>query len=652
MAASAAGLLAAGAGGQDQLDRYRAQLSQIPVTNAATTLGPVIDEWRRLQQSDAASFDAQAQFALAHPGWPGEAARRKAAEKALDATSASPALVLSYFRRFAPLTGTGGVRFAQALAASGQRDEAAQAARAAWRQGVLSPNDESALLNDFAGALTPADHDKRMDALLWAGSTTAAERQLALTSADKRPLFAARLALRSGAADADSLLAAASAQFAGDAGLLADQMRWLRASGRADEARALLARPHHFTTPPLRPESWLVTLRTAARAAADDGQSQTAYDIARQVDDTYPPGTDISARPYAERDAYTDVVWLAARTALQSLGRPGDASALFERYADGSAGPTVKSKGLYWAARAAQRAGQADRASALFARAADYRDQFYGQLASEKLGRALVPPPDVGGRAIDAATRAAFYAREVVQAARYLGTIGDYETQTAFVRQIAADAKTEGDHLVATELSRSLGRPDLGVLIGKSALANGLSDYAATGYPIVRVPDSAAADWTIIHAIARQESQFDRAAISRAGARGLLQLLPATARQTAGKLGLAYDSAGLTERTDYNIELGNAHFQQLYTLFGSYPLAIAAYNAGAGNVNKWLEANGDPRMGQIDIIDWIEAIPFGETRGYVQRVLENAVVYDLLSPERAKSQAPARLSWYLGRKPG
>ncbi|WP_066648575.1 MULTISPECIES: lytic transglycosylase domain-containing protein [Sphingomonas] len=647
--AAAGGLVGAGAISQDQLDAYRQQLQQMPTSDA---IASAITQWKQVQQSDSYSFDTYAEFLLAHPGWPGEAARRKAAERALDTASWSPGVAVSYFRKFPPLTGAGGVRFAQALASTGQPVEANAAARAAWLQGTLSPADEAVVLTSFASALTAADHDARMDALLWAGATTSAQRQLPLTSADKRPLFEARLALRTRATDAADKLALVEGQFAGDPGLIADRAVWLRASNRWNEARALLARPHSFAAPVRDPANWFELMLTNARGAAADAQYQTAFDIARQVDDAYPAGTDVSTRSYAERDAYTDLMWLAGQTALKTLGKPGDAAGLFERYAGGSASPTVRSKGLYWAGRAALAANQTARANALFERAARYRDQFYGQLASEKLGRALTPPPDVAPHPVDKAVRDAFYNRETVRAARYLGTIGAHQDQTAFVRQIALDAKSDSDHVLATELSRSLGRPDLGVMVGKSALLNGLSDYAATGYPSVKVPEGAADTWTMIHAIARQESQFDRAAVSRAGARGLMQLMPGTARQTASGLGLAYDSSALTADTDYNIQLGSSYFQKLFNLYGSYPLAIAAYNAGGGNVNKWLAANGDPRQGQIDMIDWIEAIPFSETRGYVQRVLENAVVYDLLHPERSRSQGQARLSWYLGRKPG
>ena len=390
-------------------------------------------------------------------------------------------------------------------------------------------------------------------------------------------------------------------------------------------------------------------LLTNARAAAADGQYQLAYDIARQVDDAYPAGTDVSKKPYGERDDYTSLVWLAGQTALKQLNRPADAMTMFDRYGRGSQSPQTRAKGFYWAGRAAEAAGRSADASAFFNRAAGYRDQFYGQLALEHLRRPLTAPRDVASPAIDPAARQAFFGRETVRAAQFLGTIGQYQDQTAFVRTIAADVETDAEHFLAEELSRSIRRPDLAVIVGRKAMQNDQTEYSAIAFPTVSVPSGYDSQWTMIHAIARQESQFDRAAISSAGARGLMQLMPGTAREQAGKMGLPYDAGRLLTDTGYNTQLGSSYFQRIFGIYGSYPLAIAAYNAGPGNVNKWLRANGDPRTGAIDMVEWIEAIPYGETRNYVQRVLENAVVYDLMNPPRAKSRGPANLSWYLGR---
>jgi soluble lytic murein transglycosylase len=547
------------------------------------------------------------------------------------------------------LTGSGRTRFAEALAATGVREEANAAARAAWVAGSLSTADEARIVTGFANALTPSDHNARMDMLLWQGALAAAQRQMALVSPAWQPVFAARLAFRTNAPDAAERAVATQQYGAADPAWLADRANWLRSTGASASARTLLAQRPALAMTPGSPEQWFEVLLTNAKAAAADGQATLAYDIARKVSDAYPAGTDVSTRPYGERDDYTSLTWLAGQTALKQLARPADAVPLFLLYASASRTPTTQSKGLYWAGRAAEAAGHRDEANGYYARAAGFRDLFYGQLASERIGQPLNPPGDPILRPVAPEIRAAFYARETVRAAQYLGTTAAWVDQTAFVRQIAIDAKTDSDHVLSTELSRTLGRPDLGVMVGRSALQNGLSEYSTVGFPNVRVPVASQDDWTMIHAIARQESQFDRAAISHAGARGLMQLMPGTARDTATKLGLSYNPSALTTDTDYNIMVGSTYFRHIYGIYGSYPLAVAAYNAGPGNVNKWLRANGDPRLPGVDMVDWIEAIPIYETKNYVQRVLENAVVYDLMNPSRSRSSGANRISWYLGK---
>lgn len=608
-------------------------------------------QWKVLTQTDALPFDSYAGFLTAHRGWPGETAMRRTLERKAATDPNTPVTSIAAFcRAYAPLTAAGWVACARAYQATGATVQAQVAARTAWRLGSLSPQDEATVLNQFAGALSPADHDKRMDALLWQGATSAAARMLPLTSAAARPLFTARLAFRTGAPEASALTEQHDAIGARDAGYVADKATWLRDSGASPSARTWLARTRSGMTLPGHVERFYEVLLTNARGAAADGQWQLAYDIARQIDDAYPVGTDVSTKPYGERDDYTSLAWLAGQAALK-LNRPADARAMFERYGRGSQSPQTRAKGFYWAARAAQQAGQPD-ATALLERTAGYRDQYYGQLANERLGRRLTAPPAPPAPVIAPAARSAFYARETVRAAQFLGQTGQYQDQTAFVKQIAIDATSDTDHYLADELSRSMRRPDLGVLVGRSAMQNGLTEYSANGFPTVSVPAGYESEWPIIHAVARQESQFDRTARSPVGASGLMQLMPATAREQAGKLGLPYDQTRLTTDTDYNIQLGSSYFQRIFNLYGSYPLAIAAYNAGPGNVNKWLRANGDPRAGSVDAVDWVEAIPFGETRNYVQRVLENAVVYDLMNPARAKSRGPNNLSWYLGRSRG
>ena len=518
--------------------------------------------------------------------------------------------------------------------------------------GALSSTDEGTILSLFPGALSPDDHDARMDALLWQAQTSAAARQIALTSAQRRPVFEARLAFRTRAANAAELSAATQALYANDPGYVADRATWLR-NTMSPEARTWLARPRTLAARPGNVEEWYEVLLVNARGSAADGNWQQAYDIARQVDDAYAAGTDVSAKPYGERDDYTSLAWLAGQTAYGKLARPADAMPMFERYAKGSQAPQTRAKGFYWAGRAAEAAGLQPQAAGYYAQAAAYRETFYGLLSAERSGQPLAAMAPAAVAVADPAARGRWMARETVQAARFLGQIGQWRDQTAFVRQIANDAETPADHQFAIELAREIGRPDLAVMAGRSASQRGIGGLVASGYPTVPVPSGYESNWTLIHAISRQESQFDRAAVSSAGARGTMQLMPATAREQGGKMGLAFTPEQLSSDPAISIMLGSSYFQRLYGVYGSYPLAIAAYNAGGGNVNKWLRANGDPRTGQVDWIDWIEAIPYAETRNYVQRVLENAVVYETLNPARAISRSPAKLSWYLGKsRPG
>lgn len=297
-------------------------------------------------------------------------------------------------------------------------------------------------------------------------------------------------------------------------------------------------------------------------------------------------------------------------------------------------------------------AGNVAEANRYFELAAAFPDQFYGMLALERLGRAL-PAFNNAPRVVPTqAERDAFNARALTQAVREVARESDWPTGVRFFREIANQAESEAEHVLVAELARELGRRDLGVILAQAAHTDGFGDFQQIGFPLIPIPEGG--NWTIIHAITRQESQFAMNAISHAGARGLMQLMPGTAREQAGKMELAYDQQALTMDAGYNITLGNAYFARVLDYFsGSYPLAIAAYNAGPGNVNKWLRLNGDPRNGSIDWVEWVENIPISETRGYVQRVLENAVVYEAMHPSRARMPGPNPLSRFMGkRQPG
>ncbi|HZF43302.1 MAG TPA: lytic transglycosylase domain-containing protein [Sphingomonadaceae bacterium] len=608
--------------------------------------------WTRLRQSDAYSFNEYARFLTAHPGFPGEDALRKTAERVIPADGAYPADVVGFFTRRKPLTAVGWARYAEALAAAGRRDEANVAARSAWASSGLSVTDEARLQGRFAGVLTTADHDARVERLLADRQTSLATRAMAWASPARRGIFDTRIALQTKLPDAESRVLALGPRANTDAGLLADRANWLRASGRSVEARNLLGQFRLLEHRPFDVEKWYETLLVFARGAAADRNWSLAYRIASQVDDAYPAGTIVSTRSVGERDEYTSLTWLAGTAALHHLGRPADAANMFEKYALGGQSTQVLTKGKYWAGRAASAAGQAERANAAFARAAEHPELFYGQLSAERLGRTIAAP---GATPVPTEPEAERFARsDMVQAVRLLGQQGRWDDQSRFVRHLAEQAKTPTERALATNLAMQVGRKDLGVWVARSARNSGTPFYTRGGYPEVSIPAGQSNLASFANGIIRQESSFDRAATSHVGARGMMQLMPATARETASKLGLTYDLGRLTSDPEYNIQMGSWYLQSMMSSWGGNAvLAAASYNAGAGNVRKWVRENGDPRLPGADIVKWIEDIPFSETRGYVQRVLENTVVYDAMNPGRARGREDGRLSWYLGKnRPG
>ena len=629
-----------------------AQLRPAYVPAPYSEIDYALTDWKRLRQSDGYGFSDYARFVGANPGWPGESGLRRSAEKAMR-PGESALGVTAFFRSDEPASGNGWARLAEAYAATGKPAEALAAAKSAWRSGDLPTLDEPALMLRFGNQFGPADHDRRVDALLFAKKPGDAQRLLGMASAARRPALAARVAMATRAADAEVQFAAVANQVTSDGGLMMDRARYLRDTGNELAARQLAARPHDFVDKPTDPERFYEMLVILARGAAADRQWQSAYDIARQVDDSFAPGAEILLKSYGVRDEYTTLTWLAGTSALQ-MGRAGDAIAMFDKYARGGRSLQVATKGWYWAGRAAAQAGRSAEATAHFERAAATPELFYGQLALERLGRPVPAPAGLPSLLVTDAQRQAFYQKRLVRAVRQLGSQGRRDDQSLFIRALSEAVETQPDRILATELASAIGRQDLAVWTARSARNSGSAFYTKASFPTHSSPVAAGRIWSLVHGITRQESSFDRAAVSHAGARGLMQLMPGTAREQAGKMGLSYDYGRLTSDPGYNVMLGSAYFQRLVDQWGgNYPLAVASYNAGAGNVRKWVRAYGDPRLPGGDIVSWIERIPFDETRGYVQRVLENSVVYDRLNPTIGGPQ-PVHISAYLGKssRPG
>lgn len=622
-----------------QWDKARQEL----VANEPGPMARAIDRWQELRASPDLPFSEYAGFLAAYPGFPDETKLQTYAEKRLDDEHVDAGRLVEFFDRFPPLTNSARAQYAIALTAKG-RPAATEVARAAWRGGQMTPTAEATLLSLHGSDFTQDDQDARMDALLWQGDANGAARQLGRTSDAKRFAFTQRLyALED--SDPRSFNSAVDTGATTDPGYVYNLVRYLRKNGRVQEAVDLAVNRPKFASLPFDQPAWVHEMLTLARSA----DAQNAERIAARMDDAFAPGADISDRSYSLRDDYTSLMWLGGTKALYDLGDPKDAAPLFYRYGAAARTPPTRSKGFYWAGIAAQKAGDAKGAKAYFEQAAQYPERYYGQLALSQLGKPMPQLADNDKVDPTPEERAAFLASPLTKAVREVARDAPWSVGIQFYRQIAKQAQTRAEMQMVADLAKDIGRRDLAVIVGEEAGAKGFHEFTGIAYPTLVT--GAVNDWTMVHAIARQESQFAQNAVSHAGAKGLMQLMPRTAREQANKLGVQYLSASLIDNPEYNLRLGDAYFSRLMDRYdGSYPLAVAAYNAGPGNVNKWLAANGDPRSGAVSWVRWIEEIPIYETKNYVQRVLENAVVYRTMHPDKAAGD-PKTIAQFLGNGP-
>lgn len=618
-----------------------------PMPPGIDALAATIAQWDRVRNpAYHASFEELAGFLVTNAGWPLENVLRARAERAVGAQTPM-ADRLAFFERYPPHGGGAIYRLAEAYSAASRPADALVTARRAWASASLPAPLEADLLARFGPQLTQADHAQRADVLLWSGQVAAAQRVVPLLASDVLSWASARIALQTRAPDASTRVSAVAPAYESDPGLLYDRARWLSSTGDPAAARRLLAERAIAPGTVRDPVRWMRLRLELARAAQSAGDLETAFRLAANHQ-SFPLGRALNDRNFTERDVFTDIEWFAGWVALHDLHRAADAMAHFSRYQAGALSPATRAKGLYWAARAEESAGQVPLARTFLAEAGTAPETFYGQLATERLGVPLVLPVTQPA-AITPADQARFDASPIVRAARLLGQIGARDRQSIFLEALAERAVTPAERQLAAQLAPQVSRPDLAVIVGKAARQQG-GPWSAYAYPLLAFASILDQSWTMMHAIARQESQFDPQARSHAGALGLMQLLPGTARDTANKTGLAFSLSRLTGDPSYNAQLGAAYYRELLARWGgNHMLAVASYNAGAGNVRKWIAQNGDPRSPGADPVAWIEQIPFTETRTYVQRVLENAVVYDRVRPGATPQSSTRTISTYLGK---
>ncbi|HEV7306927.1 lytic transglycosylase domain-containing protein [Ensifer sp.] len=545
-------------------------------------------------------------------GWPGLKSLRANSERALYRENPPAADVLAAFGDTQPETTEGTVILVRALVAQGKSEAAAKRLSEVWRKQALDKDLETTILGEFSGLLTASDHQRRMAMLLYRNRVEQAERFGDLGKAQS--LYRAWAAVNRGAGDAAALIAAIDNAWRKDPAFLFIQIEYLRKEKKYEEAAKLLGRMPRDTSALVDPGEWWVEQRIISRGLLDLGDFRGAYRVA-------------AGHLATEATDIVDAEFHAGWFALRGMEDPAIAERHFRRILDVSNRPLSASRAWYWLGRSAEAGGPGD-ASAYFANAARYPGTFYGQLAAARLGRKTL---NVAYPAPAPQDRMQFENREAVRAITRLESTGHAWRADSIYRALADELTSPGELALLSARAEKSGNHQLSLQVGKIAFGRGI-DVAALAFPVGVIPPSANIDGSgkaLAYAIARQESAFNPAAISTANARGLLQLMPGTAKGVAGRYGLAYSQERLTTDAGYNATLG-AHYlgEQISSFGGSYILTFIAYNAGPRRVPDWLDRYGDPRGRPIDeVVDWIERIPFQETRNYVQRVMENYQVY-------------------------
>lgn len=530
---------------------------------------------------------------------------------------------LAWFDAHPPQTTIGRMRHLEALTTRDGSVEHAAEIRATWITGRFTKAEERRFLARYRVHIRESDHARRLERVLWEGPRSAARRAMYRARGDERLLAEARYLLRYNRGNVDRAIAKVPARLRNHPGLVFERMRWRRKRGREAQAFKLMPDVPGATLP--YPEVWWAERAVLSRWALREGRITDAYRTASQHG-LEPGGT-----------AYAEAEWFAGWVALRFLNDAETALGHFKAMGDAVSTPVSLARAEYWAGRAAEALNDPASAKQHFEAAARHPTVYYGQLAHERLDRPgglrLPEMPIIGDAAI-----AAFRARPMIRGLEKLAAITSDEVslRRLFIGLADLDPSAENVTLLAA-LARRIGRTDLSVAVAKRALREGVV-LPLAGWPMLQPPpyprhadDPTMLEAPLVLSVIRQESLFRTGAVSHAGARGLMQLMPATARRVAKTSGKRYIRSKLTTDPSYNMILGQRYLDGLIDDFdGSYILALAGYNAGPSRSRAWIRAFGDPRDPDVDPVDWVEHIPFRETRNYVQRIMENLQVYRAL----------------------
>lgn len=572
-----------------------------------------IVDWYLIRMGSGLPSQAITEFAIANSSWPDPEFFRRRAEQALEKENPSADDVIIAFQGSRPYSNKGRIMLARALVQKGRRSDAAQWVRYAYHDEKLTDDESAILENEFGNLLEPGDYKARFDFALLKGRGGEALRAARKLGGGYETLARARIAVEKKEGNAGALLNQVPSALQSDPAYIFGRAQLARRGERWKEAADWLIQAPKDPRAMVLPDEWWEEKRIVARKLLDLGDARTAYKVV--VGHT-------GSTPAQQAEADFHAGWLS----LRFLHDAPTAMRHFAAVAEDSSKPVTRARAYYWMGRAAE-AGGGGSASEYYRKASEFGFTFYGQVSRSKLGM-----NDLGiSRSVspNSADRAAMDRDDRFEALRRIGKLGRRDLATTFYRHMAETLQSPGQVAALIDMAEKQGWTNLAVMAGKAGAQRGL-DMQAMAFPI-GLPtdiDTSGLEKALAFAITRQESEFNQAVVSSAGATGIFQVMPDTGRDAAKMLKIPYDANAWRNNPAYNVKLGTAYVANLVKNYdGNYIMAIAGYNAGPGRIRDWVAAYGDPRTGEVDVIDWMERIPFSETRNYVHRVLENLQVY-------------------------
>lgn len=572
-----------------------------------------IVDWYLIRMGSGLPSQAITAFAIANQSWPDPELFRKRAEQALEKENPSADDVIYAFQGSKPYSNRGRIMLARALVSKGRKSDAAQWARFAYRDDKLTEDEQRVLESEFGSLLGDGDYKARFDMALLKGHAGDAMQAARKLGGGYEALAKAGLAVEKKQGDAGSLLDSVPGGLRADPAYIFARAQYARRAERWQEAAEWLIKAPKDPRLLGRPDEWWEEKRIVSRKLLDLGDAKTAYKVVLGHTGSTPANQ-------AEADFHAG--WYA----LRFLKDPQAAMHHFAAVAEDSSKPVTRARALYWMGRTAE-AGGGGSSSEYYRKAGEFGFTFYGQMARAKLGQS-----DLGidrSISVTSADRTAMEHDDRFEALRRFGKIGRKDLATTFAKHMAETLRTPGQIATLIDMMEKQGWMNLAVTAGKAGAQRGM-DMEVRAFPIGVSPsvDTSGLEKALAFAIIRQESEFNQSIVSSAGATGIFQVMPDTGRDAAKYLSISYNRDAWRNDPAYNIRLGSAYVARLVDNYdGNYVMAIAGYNAGPGRIRDWVREYGDPRTGDVDVVDWMERIPFSETRNYVQRVLENLQVY-------------------------